>query len=409
MQNGLTLSAEAHFSSKDRLVDAVLRLWEEVGSGSMSVRMLAQAADVRASSIYHHFGSLEQLFAVAQDHAYACAAHWRDGHMRDLAEAGLDASAFGPLFAAVIDSWTHDQRRLAFAWREGQQLALRDSHFRSGAERWNRFWMDFWDELSGHCGLADTGTLTARLFDSESFLHMIRWRRAIDRAGLEEMARGWAAWLNGARAPAGPVRDFARAEALREFPALPERDETSARIAEAAAYIVSHKGAASMTHRSVAAEAGLTLGIVSHKFRTSAELMRAAFEQLYMRNVSSTGPTVDPATADQDHWSLNGLVRMMEASVANWGPEELTLVVARDPSFRHFAAQLRYLRGRTSGRHLQAILGQAQPVTPLEAAIFSGFLAGQLRTQLIVPQEDFSSQIHKELERLIALIAPLSP
>lgn len=164
-----------------------------------------------------------------------------------------------------------------------------------------------------------------------------------------------------------------------------------------------------MTHRAVAAQSGLTLGIVSHKFRTSAELMRAAFEQLYMRNVSPAGPTIESATGDEDRWSLHGLVRMMEASVANAGPEELTLVVARDPSFRHFAAQLRYLRGRTSGRHLQAILGQAQPATSLEAAIFSGFLAGQLRTQLTVPQEDFSGRIHKELERLLGRIGALSP
>lgn len=407
MHDKLALIGEAQNSSKDRIIHAVLQLWEEVGSTHMSVRLLAQTAVVPVSSIYHHFGSLEQLFVVAQDHARECAAAWRDAHLRDLASAQLDGAAFAPYFAALIDDWAQGQRRLAFAWREGQQLALRDPHFRAGAIRWNDFWRDFWVEVSAHFGLEQHANLTTLLFDSEGFFHMFRWRRAVDRAGLAELARGWTAWLTGEPAPLAPMRDFAREEALRELPALPDWDETAGRIAEAAAAIISEKGASSMTHRAVAAQAGLTLGIVSHKFRTSAELMGAAFEALYLRNVSRSGGSIATQAADSDDpWSLNALVEIMQRSATNFGPEELYIVVARDPSFHHFAAQLRYLRGRSSGPHLQAIWGPSRLVTPLDAALFSGFMSGQLRTQLIVPEGDFALRIRRELEQLLDLIAP---
>ncbi|WCP15323.1 HTH-type transcriptional regulator BetI [Sphingobium sp. AntQ-1] len=403
MHDRLAPSMEAQYSSKDRIIDAVLGLWEDVGGTGLSVRTIARAADVPVSSLYHHFGSLEQLFVIAQDHARLSAAAWRDRHLHGLQGARLDAMAFPPVFAALVDDWACAQRRLAFAWREGQQLAVRDPGFQEGAMRWTHMWVDMWREIGAHFGLEDSGALTARLFDSESFLHMINWRRMVDRAGLDEFARGWTAWLCGRAIPDAPFRDFARAQAQREFPALPERDETAGRIAAAAAAIVSRKGAGSMTHRAVAAEAGLTLGVVSHKFRTSADLMRAAFDSLYLGNVPATGSAVAPVV--DDHWSLGDLVQLLQRSAASAGPEELTIVVARDPSYRHFAAQLRYLRGRTSGRYLQAFLGPDHPISELEAALFSGFLAGQIRAQLAAPGYQSPDRVHQELEQLLALIA----
>lgn len=403
MQAGLA-PMEARISSKDRIIDAVLQLWEEVGSARMSVRMLAEAAGITVSSIYHHFGSLEQLFALAQEHARACAAAWCDEQLRDLRDVRLDRTAFAPLFAALIDDWAHGQRRLAFAWREGQQLARHDPFFQPGAARWDAFWIDFWAQVGRHCGLEERALLTARLFYSESFLHMIRWRRPVDRVGLDELARGWTAWLNGDPAPAAPMRDFARAEAERRMPVLPDRDDTASRIAEAAAAIVSQKGVAAMTHRAVAAQAGLTLGIVSHKFRTSAELMSAAFEALY----SKLSPA-DPVEANGDDcpWSPEKMIETMRRSATNFGPDELIMVVARDPSFGHFAPQLRYLRGRSGGRHLQAILGPARPISALDAALFAGFSLGGLHAHLAAPEEDFGARIRQELRQLLDVIAPL--
>ncbi|WP_255326159.1 TetR family transcriptional regulator [Sphingobium sp. EM0848] len=393
--------SEAHNSSKDRIIDTVLQLWEEVGSTGLSVRMLSQTAAVPVSSIYHHFGSLEQLFVVAQEHACACATAWRDRHLHDLKGARMDRQAFGPLLAALIDDWAYQERRLAFAAREGQKLAFRSPHFQAAMARWNTIWTELWHEVCPRFGLENSAMLTARLFESESFLHMIRWRRVVDRAGLEEFARGWAVWLEGRPVPAAPHRDFARAEALREFPALPERDDTASRIAQAAAAIVSQRGTAALTHRAVAAEAGLTLGIVSHKFRTIAELMGAAFEALYLRNVS-----IEEKGGSDSLWSLNGVVGALERSASNFGPEELLLAVARDPSLRHFAAQLRYLRGRTSGPQLQAIFGPSRTVSPLEAALFSGFLSGQLRTHQAKPSDLFRSHVRQELEQLLGLVMP---
>lgn len=391
-------------SSQDRLIQAVLDLWERTGSVGISARQLGVSANIPVSSIYHHFGSLEQLFVVAQDDAWANAQRWCNRRLEQVSVARLPPTAFAAFFAALVDEWSHDQRQLAFAWRESQLLGARDDRFRDTAARWRGLWSRFWREASAPFGLQDKAVLTERLFETESFLHMFRWRRTIDRAGLDELARGWTAWLCGDPVTPSPWRDFARAEAVRDFPPLPNRDQTTARIAGAAADLIGHAGAASITHRAVAAQSGLTLGVVSHKFKTSAELLRAAYETIYARSVALMDSAEIRIPFGDRGAAIDGIVALARRNGRARAGDELFIAVARDVSLQPFAAQLRYLRGQTSKPILQALLGDTHQVTNLEAALYSGIVSGQLRAHFDGTEDELRDRMRIELEQLMVLI-----
>lgn len=377
-------------SSPERLIQAVLDVWESQGGAGASVRSIAQATGLQVSSIYHHFGDMERLFLSAHDAARAAAEQWCAARLDDLADtAALSPEAFPALLATLIDDWSYGQRRLAFAWRECQLMAARDTAFLPALQGWQRLWAGFWQELCGRCGLSGFGRITNNLFDGESMLHLMQWRRTVDRACLDETCRGWGEWLAGRLAPEGPWRRFARTEANRLMPSLPANGVVAEQIAIAAADIVAERGVAGLTHRAVAARAGLSLGVVSYNYRTSGELVRAAFEAIY-RRVTSFAPRErsSPATSERgavlvDRWLDQGADEPGMLAL-----NELLIAVARDPQFSPLSLQLRYLRGRTSGGVLAALIGDGRAVSPLDAALFSSLGGGQHRATVgITPDE----------------------
>ncbi|MEJ2459209.1 MAG: TetR/AcrR family transcriptional regulator, partial [Novosphingobium sp.] len=270
----------------DRLVDTVLDLWETVGSAGVSVRRISDASGIPVSSIYHYFGSLEQLFVVAQEVALAEARDWCHEQLRQLSDFPGQRSAFAGFFSQLVDGWAFEQRRLAFCWREGQLLAETGEGFRGVVRQWDTLWSRFWQEAGGMFTLARDTIVAQRIFETESLMHMLCWRRAVDRAGLDELGRGLGAWLTGAPMPDSPWRDFAREQAVRSVPSLPARDDVAAAIVAVAGDLIGAGGVAALTHRSVAEHAGVTLGVVLHRFKTKAHLVEAAFEAIYQSLVN---------------------------------------------------------------------------------------------------------------------------
>ncbi|MFD2429191.1 hypothetical protein ACFSUK_15800 [Sphingobium scionense] len=105
------------------------------------------------------------------------------------------ARRFPALFAALIDQWCEEARRLAFAWRECQLIAARELRYVPVCDHWAAMWRAFWEEICTRCGHPGRGAHTAYLFDGEASLHLMRWRRPVDRAALEEVCAGWNDWL----------------------------------------------------------------------------------------------------------------------------------------------------------------------------------------------------------------------
>ena len=132
-------------------------------------------------------------------------------------------------------------------------------------------------------------------------------------------------------------------------------------IAEAAADVLAQEGMAALTHRAVATRAGLTLGVVSYNFRSSAELVRAAFEMIYRKAVESGGGTVPEAVTLTDEQLL--------ARYSNPPPSNDRILPAIDELM---------LAAARDGDLLRAILGR--DVAALEAALFSGVISGHRKT-----------------------------
>lgn len=391
-------------SSDFKLVDALLVLWESAGQDGVSARQISAAASVPVSSIYHHFGSLEQLLVFGQEHAQTQAKAWCEVWLEQLSGLPAEPSAFPGFFAALVDDWAERQRPIAFAWREGQLLRTAGPAGSVLRARWRALWADFWQEAMARFGLQSRASIANRLFENESLLHMIRWRRPVDRAGLDELARGLGGWLTGTPLARAPWRDFARTEALRVAPEAPDHDEAMGRIVDATVALVEEAGATGVTHRAVAERAGLTLGTVSHRVRTKSDLLELTYGGLYMKGVTKLRARTTDLPANDPAGMLNGLADFFAGSQGGRGVDTLHLAVARDPALRQFGLQLRYLRGSTSRSLLAELLGGRREPGFLEAALMSGFLSSLARGYPDWTAEEARQPIFDELNGLIAIL-----
>lgn len=399
------LSKSATEPSRNRILAVTMEGWIVRGAAGMSARQLSQAADAPVSSIYHHFGSLEHLFLSSQSACLAAAREWCEHQIAQL--DGIAAPPeFSGFFAHIVDEWTQAQPALAFAWRECLLLANRSPLFEEPARQWLALWERFWRQAGDIFGLGADVIVAERVFETESLYHLIRWRRLIDRAALDETARGLAAWLSGAPVPASPWREFAHAEATRRLPVSAARDPATAQLMTAAGGLVAERGVAGVTHRAVAERAGLTLGTVSHKFPTKAALLEAAFEGIYAAMVTeaadSSGRSRPAATREE---TIADLTLAVVGSTQGAGRDELFLAAARDPTLADFGAQLRYLRGRSSRASIQAIIGPHRTASLLETALFSAFISSQLRAHALQPSSGASHRAQKELVVLSDVVA----
>lgn len=363
---------KAHLSAQ-KLIAATLSAWELEGSGGVSGRSLAGSAGLPMSAIYYHFGDLERLLETAQAEARAETERWCAAQLDAIGADVRGPTALGPLMAVLVDDWCETRRTLAFARRESQLMALRDERHVALCARWEDLWQGFWREVCGRLDLADLSTMTAWVFDGLVALHLLRWRRPVDRAALSELCDGWARWTTGHTASAGAWFDLGRRDAFDLIPPPPPEDETTSAIQVAAAATVAQRGVTGLTHRAVAAEAGLTLGVVSYKFRTSADLLKAAFDAIYRRMVPSPDSVVP--TPPSNERPVSGVPERADLL----GTEELLVAAARDPDFQAFAAQLRYLRGGSSGRYMQQLFGPEVRMSAIDNAIASTLMGGRVR------------------------------
>lgn len=363
--------------TRQKLLAAILGRWESHGASGISARSVALAAGVQMSAIYHHFGDLGRLLETAQELARSQAAEWCEAIL-EMVDDVSGPAAMAPLLAATVDEWCERQRTLAFAWREAQLTALRDPASSASAALWTKLWRKFWSDICNRLGLSDMGDLTAWMFDGLCAVHLIRWRRITDRASLDELCHGWAAWMEGKMGAAGEWFEAAQRDAEKMGAPQEYGDDTVHAVAEAAARVVSRKGAAALTHRAVAAEAELTLGVVSYKFRTSGNLLQAAFDAIYRRTLAT-------GTAVTNGEQALSFVRYGFTDRADMLPiDEIMLASARDPELQAFAVPLRYLRGRGWRRMLPMFVGPERKISPIDGAIMSALHAARSRASLVV-------------------------
>lgn len=357
----------------DRLVAAAARLISEHGLAAASARSVAAAAGTAASAINYNFGGIERLLSLAFEAGAAHTADWLDGRRREL--AALPRSPDGAAYALehVVRAWTQGARPLALLYQE--RLAVSTTH---GGGPWTALWRDFWLEASAGFGLGEAeGRLMHLFFESESLYHLSTWSPALEGAVLRELADHFGAvWLGATRT--APIGALALAEHTAGAQVPGTLTPAAERIAVAAA-AVAEGGLGALTHRAVAAQAGVTTGAVTHHFRTVEELTAGAIRGQLL---ALTPPDGEAPRSVEDS-------RSREEFIATIGPHTLRdvpagpalarrnlfLAAVRRPEQAGCAAVIRFAHGGTTRRGLAGLLDLPPEVVSLRAGVLSRLLS----------------------------------
>ncbi len=174
---------------------------------------------------------------------------------------------------------------------------------------------------------------------------------------------------------------------------------------EAALRVIGRRGLESLTHRAVAAEAGVSLGAVTHRHRKRDDLAAAAMAYAVGRE-----------TARADAFALRlqseafDLPAWIDAVAAHYAREletnrdrhaaccEALLAAARDP--RHRPAVEAWLAAWRRAPAL-ALRAAGAPEPELRAADLVDAMIGAVMRQLAVPAPDFAAALQRTLAAMI--------
>lgn len=356
-------------------MDAFLLEMAEAGAAGSTARNVAARAGVSASAINYHFESIERLYGAAQAEAVARASVWIDQRLDDVAAAEPWPFEALPAFAAdLIDRWSEDR---VLAQAEASAFLQAAWGPSEAAAAWLRLWDALWQRTLPLFSLKkDHAPIVAAVLHSERLGHLVRWRESHDRAGLEEVCIRLTARLTGDPALlARPAPWRQRAEVLsRQAMDVPVLTPAAARIAEAVVAAVDQGGETALTHRSVAAAAGVSLGAVTHHFPTRTALAEAGYAWLYDSIVQSARRA---GAGQADHGDVGAhilsFIEIGRIAPRSRALEAFFIAATRDPSLANFAARVRYSRGLGTWSFLRE---HAPHLTRLDALLISHWTAG---------------------------------
>lgn len=402
------LGAAARDRVADRLIEAATTSWSLHGRSALSARKLSAAADAQPSQINYYFGSFEQLLCTVQDRALDDARCVLDTLLSALPRLQAPApTALGAVLAAIIQHWCN-QTPLSALWIEAQMAEVRTPLFGPVAGRWHAMWVQFWANASDRLGVGADANLLRAFFYGEALLHRIQASPVMDHAALTETCINFAHLLMTGRSGPAPLRDQLR-EATRVQAVGFTPGSVPDQIARAAARLVGEAGASAVTHRAVAAAAGLNLGAVTYHMGSSEALLQAAWARIYM-DLSGPHLPKPEATASQPH-SAEGRARFVEGLVrfstdpaqmpGMLAMEDLLSAAARDPELARLGAHIRYTRGQTTIHSLSRLGSAERPLTPAEAALVSIWTQGLQRDVRALAPEPRAEAVRMATEALM--------
>lgn len=364
-----------------RLIDAILALWSQHSQAEISVRMVAGEADASVSAIDYHFGNLEHLFCAAQTVALDRASDWLCNILAEFDRFSPDAftpEARAAVFASLIERWVGENRLLALAWREAHAAAIINPNLAGPHRQWSCLWSDFWRKCCVATGLSETPELIAFLFDGEASQHLIRWRPMLDRALLDETALAFFRFMESPVPPSCAVRHCYHRLADQEYSLALGSDEAFTPIDDAAAALLSENGLASLTFRSVASRAGVTLGTVAYHFGSKSRMLRRALQRIY------EGSSRQPTLALIEALPSSGKAIAQTVAAATLGGkepvlralDEITLNLCRGGSDKALAGMIRGFRDPVGSAVLGKLIGKPELATASLVAAFSSVIRG---------------------------------
>lgn len=190
----------------------------------------------------------------------------------------------------------------------------------------------------------------------------------------------------------------------------PESGEREREVMEATLRLIGRSGLKAITHRAVAAEIGMSLGAVTHRFRTRDLLVEAALNFALFREVKrlrALALRLQNDALDVEAW-IDSLVGWY-AKELDAEPEihvacyEAFLAAARDDRYRPIVAEW-HQTWRHSAELALTAAGSRAP--RLHAEIFVSALVGLVLEQLATPRRKFKPEMRAALSELVRGLIP---
>jgi|GEM_PF-3194421 len=314
----------------------------------------------------------------------------------------------GALVAALIDDWAETQRVLALVWREVQHQARSGALQAEIAMDWGESWRRFWGAICGEGILAQHSDAVAAFAAGAASQHLMRWRRVLDRALLEETASAFFHFLAGSLEPADTIMLACRRRAQREFRASCPTGEVFDKIDLAAASMANEHGLAGLTFRGVAERAKVTLGMVTWHFgdkeNLQSQALRVVVEHLTCQGQNGLAKQLPDEPEAAAHALLRTRFGGSDESIASL--DRLALWLSRQPAGGVHQGVIRSLENSVEKDVLARLLAmQTRPAASLVEA-FTSVLDGAWSLSAGLGAAEGLAVGRKALAPFIAIPAP---
>ncbi|WP_114356315.1 MULTISPECIES: TetR/AcrR family transcriptional regulator [Rhodopseudomonas] len=185
----------------------------------------------------------------------------------------------------------------------------------------------------------------------------------------------------------------------------PETSEREREVMEATLRLIGRSGLKAVTHRAVAAEIGMSLGAITHRFGTRDLLVEGALNFALIREVrrlralalrlQSEALDVEAWIDALVGWYAKELDAEAEIHIACY---EAFLAAARDDRYRPIVAEWQQTWRRSAELALAAA-GSRAPA--LHAGIFVSAVVGIVLEQLAAPRRSFKKEMRAALLELV--------
>lgn len=369
---------EPQGGAHQRLITAASHLIAEGGIAAASARAIAANAGMAASAINYNFGNIERLLLTVFEQGVEETRAWLDDRAREIAALPRTPDGAASALLHVLRTWTREGRRLALTYQEAASAAPGQGV----AAAWTRLWRDFWMETAQSFGLEPIdGRVLHAFFEHEALYDLSAWSPALETAALTDMVEHFAAiWLNAPTRPARGATVLAEKTAgTRPYGSVPP---AAMRIAKAAAEVVEDKGLAGLTHRAVAARAGVTTGSVTHHFRSIEDLVAGAIRGQVQTMTDEAMARADAAPSVDDALTAGGLFEALRQHVTAELPSpavirrrRLFLAAVRREELALAGAVIRFSYGGTLRDCLGRVFGFTGDALVLEAGVLARVMA----------------------------------
>ena len=351
-------------NAASRISDAAARLCLDAGLGAVTMRSVAAAADVAPSAVVYHFKTRDRLLAAMLDRIEDGIEAWRATTAGALRDGALVQGGPGALVSAVLCALVDAQGLASVAIPEvARALRATESADLAAAimARADRRADAFWQALPVLAGFdAEARAIWAAV--AQGLISLIM----LDRVAVTQHARIIAVLMRLEDRLGGRAVASVASPVLPDPPGVADRPAGKQQIVDATIRLSGRVGIDGLTHRNIAAEAGLSVASTTYFYPSKDDIVVDAAYELQARAINAVvvGAPSPPEILSRIALDADGNERADLAALAAFATAAVRL-----PDLHELAATFRSLRGVASVQWLTG-RGLAQ-VDRLDGIIWS--------------------------------------